>query len=404
MLSSGPEPDPDAAPRRPRPRWLSAVGGAALVVVLAVLAVRDGTGRSRPPRPVPSPTVALASPTPAPRAYTFPPPPEAVYRIDGDPGPGPPGVRLVVGGRRPGVLDVATGRLIGLTGLPYAAGEVVELRRGTCYTVALVYRPSDDAFRAVVLPDSGGAVELGAVDQALPLRDGSLLTVVCPTGYAGECRLSSRTATGALRWQRRPPEPTRLVRETAYGVLVLSGADGRSARLQVEDPRTGRVVRDLGRTPAVLAATDRLVAWQPYDCLSACPVLVADLADGSVRVMPGSAGRAAFGAFSPDGGRLAVGFWGLHSHDPDRSRQRDGYAAVLDLRTPAWFRVPGLTTGAKAAPLPLWTPDGSRLLLATGDDGVGRIASWTPGSPRLTVLPARLDGLHPQPGNVELLP
>lgn len=388
MLSSGPGARPAGPGPRRRPRWLVPVAGVLLAAVLTVLAVPS----------VPTRTVA---PVPTP---TGPPPPEAVYLLDGTPSAGPAGVRLLLGGLDPGVLDVGNGRLTPLAGLRTTSNEVVKLRRGRGFTVAFVHTGGDEFARAFVLPDAGGSVPIGAVRDVLPMRDGTLLTVVCVAGTGGGCVLGSRTATGAVRWQRRVPSEVALVRDTPYGVVASVFEGDRGLLLRLEDPRTGRVDRVLGRTDQVLAANDRRVAYQPSGCSSDCQVLVADLADGSRWTLPPAPGRPADGAFSPDGRRLALGFWGLHSQDPDPSRQRDGYAAVLDLAAGGgWHRVPRLTTGVKVAPVPVWTPDSGQLLVAVGNDRVGRVAAWRPGAPRITVLPVRLTDFFPQPGMVSVL-
>jgi hypothetical protein len=389
VLTSGREPR-RGAPRRPLPPGLTAAATVLLAAALAVLAVRDGTGR------LPTPPAPSARPV-----DLGPLPPDAVYRLVGDPGPGPRDVRLLVGGAHPGVLDAGTGRLAPLPGLPPAAAYSVDLYPGRGYAVALLTR-ADSLTRGLLLPSAGGARDLGAVRDVLPRRDGTLLTVTCLAGTGGGCVLASRTATGAVRWQRRVPSEVDLVRDTPYGVVTATPVDAGRWELRLEDPDTGRVADDFGVGGPVLAAGDRLLTWLPDGCWSGCGLLAADLRLGTRLMLPGSAGRPAYGAFSPDGRRLAVGFWGLHRQDPDRSGQRDGYAAVLDLHRAAWTRVPGLTTGAQTAPLPVWTRDG-RLLLATGRDGAGRVAAWRPGEPRLTVLPVRLDRFEVRPAAFSLL-
>ena len=410
VLSSGPDQgwESDAAlpPRRPPPRWLSSAGAVLLALALTVLAVRDGTGR---PRSAPEATEARP-PAPAPRVIgtgaperTGPPPAAAVHRLDGDPGAGPAGVRLLVGGSVPGVLDARTGLVTPLPGLRPPAGAVVGLRRGRGFTVALVPSRGEVASRAVLLPDAGGAVELGMVQDVLPMRDGTLLTTVCLAGTGGGCVVGSRTAAGEVRWSRRTRGGLTPLRDTPYGLLTLHYLDEVTGSLRLEDPRTGRAIAGLGRAATVLAATDRLIAWQADGCRSGCPVLVTDLAGGRQRVLPAAAGRPVSGAFSPDGLRLALGFEGFGVDDPDLARERDGYLAVLDLRRPGWIRAPGLTTGAGIAPLPVWTPAGDRLLIATGDGLVARVASWLPGDRRVTVVPVRLDGVTGRRGEFLLL-
>lgn len=395
-LSSGPEP----RPARGRPRWLGPLAGVVAAAVLAVLAVRDGTGRD--PEPPVAAETFTTTPPPLPPSPTVPRP-EAVFRLDGEPGAGP-AVRLLVGGVPPGVLDAHTGRLTPLPELRGAGNALVELRRGPGFTTAMVYDGTEQFARGSLLPDGGGSIDLGRLVDVLPMRDGSVLTLVCLPGTGGGCVLGSRTATGAIRWQRRVPSALALVRDTPSGVLVSVWRSDRYGELQLVDPRTGRLRRDLGRAAWVLTADDRRVVYERAGCDYGCPILVADLTDGGRTVLPFLPGRPASAAISPDGRRLALGFQGLHSQDPAPSSERDGYLVVFDLRDGTWEPVPGLTTGPKAVPVPVWTPDGSRLLIAVSDeDGVGRVAAWRPSARRLTVLPVRLRDFAVQPGTITLL-
>jgi hypothetical protein len=282
--------------------------------------------------------------------------------------------------------------------------ELVELDRGRGLTTALVYDSTGLSGRGWVLPDGGRPVALGPVADVLPMRDGTVLTETCLVGSEGGCGLTARTAAGAVRWRRTLPGHLDLLRDTPYGLLSASSIESGRGQLRLEDPRTGSVRQYLRLSGWVVAADDRRVAYQPARCETECPVLLADLAERTVRQLTVPPGRVAAGAFAPDGERLALGFQGLHAHDPEPSRDRDGYAVVLDLRRGSRLSVPGLTTGAKAAPVPVWTPDGSRLLLAATDAaGYSRVVSWRPGADHLTVLPVRLRGFVAQAGGLALL-
>jgi hypothetical protein len=229
------------------------------------------------------------------------------------------------------------------------------------------------------------------------MRDGTVLsTSSCGPDFIA-CVLASRDAGGARRWQRRVPGALDLVRDTPYGTLTLGfDASATDGLLRLGDPRTGRVRRDFGRTGFALAASDRQVAWRAPGCeRPACPISVADLASGTVKTVHLPAGYTSVGTFSPDGRKLAIGFQGLHEQDPTPIRRRDGYVAVVDLATGRWVRAPGLTTGPKSSPAPVWTPDGSELLVVAADDGAGRVVRWRPGADRITVLPTELDGIYP---------
>ncbi|HEX6756273.1 MAG TPA: hypothetical protein VF109_10060, partial [Mycobacteriales bacterium] len=338
VLSSGfPEQDEEVLVRPPpyRPRWVSVVLLLALVAGAAALAVRQGTGRPHAAEPTPSRTPIAPAPHPPPPAVPVGLPPDPVYRLDGDPGAGPAGTRLLVGGRQPGMLDAATGDL---TPLPAAgvAGESAHVLPGRGYAVVLVGVGSRPLPRAVLMPDGGGgAVPLGPVSAALPRRDGTVLTLTCPAGPP--CTMSDRTRTGRTVWSRGGSEPLALLADTPAGLLAGRYGEGGLA-LRLVEPRSGRTLRVIGWAETVLGVSDRRLAWTPAGCASACPVVVAELADGRARTLPAAGGRPATGAFSGDSQRLAVGFVGLEASDPDRSRQRDGYAAVLDLRTPGWVR------------------------------------------------------------------
>jgi hypothetical protein len=412
LLSSGFTDQDEYAGSRPpayRPRWVSVLLLLALVAGAAVLAVRQGTGRphaavpAAAPTPRPTRVILARPPTATPPGATEDLPPDAVYRLDADPGTGPAGTRLVVGGREPGVLDAATGRLTALPAPGLAAGEAVTVRRGRGFTVVLVGVGTRPQPQATLVPDGGGAaVGLGPALDVLPRRDGTVLTLACGFGdNLTGCTLSDRSRTGGTVWSRRGAEPLELIADTPAGVVAGRYYDD-GLELRLLDARTGRTLRTFGRAGAMLGVSDRRLAWSPAGCLSACPVLVAELAGGSIRTLPAVAGRSSTGAFSPDSERLAVGFIGLDAHDPDRALQRDGYAAVLDLRTPGWIRAPGLTTGPNSAPVPIWTATGDVLLGTADAGGKGRISLWRAGAARLTVLPGSLAGFDAVPAELAL--
>ena len=173
VLSSGPEP---GGPSRPRRRWTTPLAGVLAAVVAAYLALHAGGGTVKDPR--------AAEPTPSPTGLT---PAPATYRLRGDPGPGPAGVRILVGGRRPAVLDAGTGRL---APLPIHIGpvDVAELDHAGGTTTVVLHNPYRLRSRAVAVDRSGRAVAVGQVLDVLPLRDGSVLAENCgdPDG-TGPC-------------------------------------------------------------------------------------------------------------------------------------------------------------------------------------------------------------------------
>ncbi len=400
MLSSGPEP---GGPPPARRRWTVPLAAALVAVAAAYLAVHAGGGTGpdgpRAAEPSPRPTVPAATGAPVP-VPTGPAPTLARYRLDGDRGPGPSGVRILVGGRQPAVLDAGTGRLAPLP-VPTGPADVAELDHAGGTTTAVLHNPNRLRARAVAVGRAGRAAALGQVLDALPLRDGSVLAEDCsdPSG-AGPCTLTGYAATGAVRWRRTAPRPLDLVRDTPFGLLVRTFESQGGGVVRLEDPRSGAAYRVIGRTYAVLGADDRQVVFAPAACGSECELILADLADGSSRFLPGNPGYPTVAAFSRDGRRLAIGYAGMLPDDPSGGPQRDGHVVVVDqARSDLWQLVPKLSTGPNSTALPVWAPDG-RLLLAVPTDGAGsgRVVAWTPGAPRVTILPVGLTGFYGVPG------
>ena len=143
-----------------------------------------------------------------------------MYRLDGDPGGGPAGVRMLVGGQQPGVLDTGTGRLAALP-IPVARGDVAELDHAGGTTTALLHNAIRLRSRAFVIGPSGKAVRLGRVLDLLPLRDGGVLTEDCADAWgAGPCTLTGYGASGTIGWKRTVPGPLDMIRDTPYGLVV----------------------------------------------------------------------------------------------------------------------------------------------------------------------------------------
>jgi hypothetical protein len=390
LLSSGPEPGAPGRshPRGPR-RW---AGLLAAGLVATALAVQAG-GDARSPRVAPPSFPTRPGPAPAP----------AVYRLDGDPGTGPAGLRMLIGGRQPGVLDTGTGAVAALP-VAVAPREVAELDHAGGTTTVLVHNASRLRSRALAFWPGGGAVPLGPAVDLLPMRDGGVLAEDCSgPGYVGPCTLTAYGRTGAPGWRRSVAQKLDLVRDTPYGLLVgAEEADDAGRLVRLEDARSGAVHRVIGPAYAVLGADDRRVVFTAAACGPGCALTLADLAGGPSRVLPGDPGIPAAAAFSPDGGRLAVGYAGLPVENRSGATQRDGRVAVIDLTGPGrWQWVPGLTTGTDSTALPVWAPDGRLLLVVpTTGAGSGRVVLWAPGAARLTILPVRLTGFYGKPGSV----
>jgi hypothetical protein len=388
VLSSGTE---SGAPRRHRPgghRHRTGLLAAALLAAgAAVLAVEAGGDR---PRAAPPSVPYRLDPAPAP----------AVFRLDGDPGTGPAGVRMLIGGRQPGVLDTGTGAVAPLP-VPAVPGDVAELDHAGGTTTVLLHSASRLRSRAFAFWPGGTGAGLGRAVDVLPLRDGGVLAEDCSgPGDIGPCTLTAYGRAGAKGWTRTVPRKLDLIRDTPYGLVTGVDEDDVGRLVRLEDARSGAVHRIVGRVHAVLGADDRQVVFTAVACGSECELTVADLDGGSFRVLPRNPGIPAVAAFSRDGRRLAVGYAGMPVEDRSASAQRDGRVAVIELTgADRWQLVPELTTGAASTALPVWAPDG-RLLLAVPTTGVGsgRVVAWRPGAARVTILPVQLTGFYGTPG------
>lgn len=385
ILASG-RPDNSQRRRRP-PGWL-------LLLVVAVLLVGLRAWHERAPEPE-------AGASPAPSATLTPQPSEsggptgvpARFRLDGRVGVGPAGVRLLVGGASPVIVDAGTGRAAPLRGVPQlAAGQTVRLSRLSAATVAVVtdqdYRPVE----AFVLLDAGGTFSVGPAEGVVQAVDGGLLAF--DSGWNGQPgRLTSLTAGGRVRWRRHLAFGTLVLADSPHGLLVESAPNPeRGGALGLVDARTGRLRRGLGQAQYVLASTPEAVAWVPAGCADQCQLMVTSLADGRSRRydtpdyrLPG------YAAFSPDQRRLALSFYGLHDFLP--GLDRDGFVAQLDLRSGTMQTIPGLTTEAKSAAALAWSSTGTWLALGVrtpGPDYHDRLVLWRPSEAGLTVLPPLL--------------
>jgi hypothetical protein len=399
VLESG----PGGAGRRRRP-WVLLLVVAAGVALIGLRASGLGDqGGSGPvsAASVPAPTTQpersaapVRAPAPGPPACTDCRP--GRFRLTARPGFGPAGLRLVVGGQHPAVLDLATGRTTPIAGLRLAADQAATLYPVDGGLVAVISVAGGGPVDSYLLRDAGGTVRLGRFDAAVPSRDGGLLAYDMGWNPPTPGRLVSFTAAGQRRWERTFRMPTSVIRDTPYGLLIqeFEDPDTGGGPLRLIEPRTGRVRQDLAWAVQVLTGTDRYVVWLSGECRDdggPCRLIVTDLGDGRstarpvpLRRVPGTA------AMTPDG-RLAVGVAGLH--DFVSGSIRDGFVAVLDLATGTYTRLPGLTAQAKHVPALGWSPDGRWLLMAVQpDDQHDRLVLWRRGSAGLTVLPTVLPG------------
>ena len=322
-----------------------------------------------------------APPPPAPPG----PVPVALPRLTGDHGLGPDGLRVLVDGRFPQVLDGRTGRAAPVPGVRLAAGERVALRAVPAGMVASVSPRGAGPTRTVLLRPTGEPLPIGTDVAVLPAGTGTDLLVAARAGAGTAVRRVDRT--GAVRSRWTAPAPLTLLRDTPAGLVAGRTGGGLPAGAQVLllDPATGAVRRVLARTAIPLAVSPTAVAVLGVGCAADCGVDLVDLRTGRARHQPTGVSSPGAAAFSPDGRWLALAVPGQYRNG--RLTVVPGFAEVVDLRSGAVLPVPGLETAAEHRADLSWS--GSRLVLAVWAADHGSLAVWSPERPGpLRVLPA----------------
>jgi hypothetical protein len=383
----------EGGPSRPT-RWPTRVALGAVGVLLFGYALTQRPDES-PPRAAPSPTggpvTVTPSPTPSPIVLEEP-------ILHARPGLGPAGLRLLLDGQSPRIVDAATGAATAVPGLTLRVGDaaqVLPLRDGYAVSVYSEDHPSPRSFilsrSGRVVARLGDKVELGAaaggnlyVAQQVLDVDNSVARTVVRT-------LTARGGT-VSSWQREGY--VSVLRHTPHGLLIgwQRGITGAPGDLLLVDPASGREKIRFAAAGYV-GASDTQVAWTRFDCIEVCELVITDLATGVSRTHRMPEGRAPSGAvFAPDGHRVGLSFPGLHPELPHSVPDLSGFVAVLDSRTGTVMTLDDLRTPIKQAAALAWSPDGRVLAIALGWPGYSRIALWG-ADDELTVLPTQVPGL-----------
>jgi hypothetical protein len=359
-------PRPSGGP--PRRLWL--VGLGAFAVLLGYVLTH------RPPLPPPrADGPAIASPREA-----QPPAPW----VGGRRSTGPAGLRLLVTGANPRVVDAGTAVATPPPGVrlaPDAGVTAFPVGRSMIAVVARAWA----AGIYLLLPGAEPMV-LGRESAVSPTADGQLIVVASPRGRTIVFGIA---LDRSVRWEWRSTEPLTVLRDTPSGLVLqrLSGPVG-AGELVLVDRESGVPRRVLGRARWAVAASDRAAAWVPADCADPCSLAVGELRGGSRRDYPMPDGRTPeSGAFSPDGRLLALTFPALD----DGESIRPGYIGVLDLQTGAVVPVPDVRTAPELGANLAWSPDGRWLVIGVKWPDHQTIAFWRPGGD-LRVLATTLPG------------
>jgi hypothetical protein len=347
---------------------------AALVVAAAVLFGYVVTHRYPPP-PSPPPPAAPAQPVRASQTEPV---------LVGRTGPGPAGLRLLVDGTDPRIIDAHTLSVMPVPGLNLRLGstaQLLQLGRSGIAALATLRGPNG----GIYLIRAGAKPLLVAADGVvIPSQDGGLLVAASRRGHTV---VTGMTLGRRRRWQWNLPGIVRPLRDTPSGLVVAQYAVSGAAELLVVDRRTGGTVRRLGHGRAV-AVSDRFLGWVPVRCAQSCSLVVTRLSTGASRrydiyrrpVL-------AAGEFSPDGRQLALSFGGVPGDGG--GPQEAGMAAILDLRSGQQAYVPNLTTPPSEHADIAWSTDGQWLVLGVKYPEQERIAVWRPGQD-VVILPTVL--------------
>ncbi len=371
------------------PRWVWAIAGVAAVAVLVGLVVaRTGPHRAAPASAVTSPAA------PGNGGLQMPGKPA---RMVGRPVPRDAGLRLVLGGRRPAWLWVATGRTEPIRGLP---------RRDSGYQLIRVA----DGWAALPFPGNGvscgncapppmpvyyiadGSREASRLGAAVFVAPAATTGAVWLISYRAGAVIPATAGTaqevsvsgGALGPRRRLPRGYGIDQGTVAGLLLVPPvARAGVARYELWDPGTRRVSRSF---PNAIAVSPGEIAWMPA-CAARCAVHVLNLAGGPGRVIPLPEGSQAYqGAFSPDGRLLALQVTARIGTGGRTTSTQLVVAAVGSGRLTA---VPGTTIGSGIGVDFGWQPGSGRLVAVVGLQDAWQVAMWRPGDTRLYVAVTR---------------
>ena len=394
ILSQGGDREPSPWPRR-----LAAI--AVLVTALALVVVYLPRHRHSP---APSPRAATTEgPAPSAAPGAGPPASGGPREPNGIIGPTLPmdaALRLPVTGEQPAWFWPATGHMEPIGGLPPARSGYLFSRVGGGWAV----RPDPAAqpgcgscagqpLPVYFLADRARSVtQVGAADEVAPATTaGALWLTSYPPGAdmstaAGTAREVS-AAGATLRPQLRLPAGYVIEQATSRGMLLAQVIrQPAMATYKLWDPADPQASRTFD---GVIAASASAIAWAPR-CAPRCRVHVLDLATGRETVIRLPAGSSvATGAFSPDGGFLAVQVSLSPGGDSGELPTQLEVAPVASGRLTV---VPGSQISSDALNGFGWPGGGDSLVAELSFTTKVQVASWRPGAARPAVAvigPAR---------------
>jgi hypothetical protein len=318
----------------------------------------------------------------------------AARSLPGVPLEGRTGLRMLVGSDpAPVVLDVDSGAVQPVTGLPAGEGRSVHVEQVGDHAV-VVSRPDcrgsgcqADSVVYLVRRGSTVATRLVAASDVESSSDG-LGVWLLSRRDASSCSLGLVALDGR---PRRPPRPVpcdaALIEELPAGLLVYVSGSGSGG-----GPYSALATADGGfrRLPEVVdgvAGRDLVLGTVEPGRL----VALTDLRGGVSHRLPWPSPLAdhVMGLIEPhpEGRLVSVAFYPARNGDV---QTLDLW--LLDLTTRRWRRLPDMPLRlAPSKPQATWTADGRLLLLAgLADEPASLVAVWRPGEPRVAVRRVQL--------------
>jgi hypothetical protein len=298
-------------------------------------------------------------------------------------------LRLLVASNPPYVLDVDSGRLTTIGGLPRSRPAVLWVRPAGGDALAVREHQSLAAQEIYVVRDGTAAAKLlGTGGGVAPSADGRSVWISADAG-AGRCKLRAVSIAGRQRRAGRPFPCGSLDPGGSLGLIVH-----RRARDELVDPQSGRM---LLHAPRILAVAGERVLTQDR----AKGMTLIDTTTGTrVRLpWPSSIGGEASqggtdeAVVDPGGKLIALGF-------SDPAYQSSGTQVtdlwLLDTETGSFRHLPDMPAIVSLKSTSwAWTSDG-RLVLLAESEGATVVGVWKPGDQRIAVkrvqLPERNSG------------
>lgn len=374
----------------PWPRRLAMI--AALVVVAVGGAVYLSLSRPQHAPTAAHRTPATASPAPAPTsavALSLPPEP------DGIPGrtlAWDPSLRLPVAGTQPVWFSPASGRSEPIGGLPAdrSGYQFIRVVGGWAVQASAASPTACGSCAGPPAPVwflADGARSVTRIGTANMIAPGVSAGGVWLTSYPLGANMTTAAGTareagpaGALTRPVRIPPGYAIDQGTDRGLLLAPVSQQSAvAAYKLWDPSDPRASRAFD---GVLAASPSEIAWTSPQCTPECSVLTLDLATGRLTPVALPAGSsAASGAFSPDGGFLALQVSFGNSGDGGDAIQLE-VAPVSSGRLTA---VPGTFASSDALVGFGWPANGDSLVAEFSFTTKMQLASWHPGAIRPAV-------------------